>query len=421
MRKLCVLSLALILALAGSVSAQLVPCNIGDDGFNLGGCCQIPQPNLPNFPGIQTSARWGCLNSCSLEADFLVNLNLTPPNFVACDQALIQVNVMPAAPGAPAFSGLLIGKYVRTWGLPSAAGTAGEQVWRFTVNGELVSNPTTVSGGIPCPVPPCVGPNLQGTIHVWGSIDYICQGVTSTGIPNWRIRMDLSHGPGCLQHAPWTTTPLVGAPAHNSRSYHLVAPSTFIWLASNEPQGALLADSARESQLNPFTGAYNCFTEARVLQGQINTVSANCLCQNVTPVIGPWRHQNLNAVVVCGGMTSVVNNLPLPGTPFPTGLTALNLGRYIGAGGTTMGQELTVYWGVLQYNVFCGNNFPVHVVHGVATRGQPGFLFGAGPVAAPMSVFMDFQNHKPLVSLAAGIPGFGSTAIADQVWSFNMP
>src|SRR5262245_9036691 len=51
--KLLAFATLLAALLAVPAAGQLIPCFLGDDGFNVG-CCATPNPNLPNFPGIQS-------------------------------------------------------------------------------------------------------------------------------------------------------------------------------------------------------------------------------------------------------------------------------------------------------------------------------------------------------------------------------
>ena len=419
------LSILLMVALlAMAASGQVLICNIGDDGFDVG-CCNAPQPNLPVFPSVTSSARWGCLLNCQFENDFMASLTLGAPQFVTCDQALISIGVTPLAAVGPSFSGFLVAKYARTWTRPSSSplGGPGAQVWRFLLNGDVVFQPNP-TGAVGCPVPSCAGATTANVpVHLWGSIDYICTPPTPISPGGWEIRLDLTHGPGCLQHAPWSARPLAGPAGHPERSYHLLAPSTFIFGPHPAPAGGIAGDSVRDALVTPSSAVfYQCFGEADVVQGSLSTVTQNCLCTSVVPVTGPWHHQDLNVSVACGpALTLGVSSVSLPGFITPTGLVALTLGSYgTPAGGP--GEDLTIYWGVFQYAPPCApNNFPFHVVHGVGTSGIPGVTFPPTPGIAPFQDFLDFQNHKLLSSpLGPFQPGFGAPAVGDEVFSFNL-
>ena len=54
-------------ALAAPASAQIMPGCLGDDGFNVG-CCNTPQPNLPQFPPYSGGGLWGCIKDCNLDS-----------------------------------------------------------------------------------------------------------------------------------------------------------------------------------------------------------------------------------------------------------------------------------------------------------------------------------------------------------------
>lgn len=422
-RSLITLSLVVLVATQGLGQFQL-GCPSGDDGFAGAPCCTAVQPNIPNFPSVTSTGKAACLLHCGVEAQYPLQVVLGAPNFAVCDIALINASITPAGPGAPGWSGVLLAKYSRTFNLVDATGL-NKQVWRFIVNGDLQWDPTT--GGPPCPVPACVT-SANPTAHWWGSIDYECENLIVTPgtapVPVWKIRMDLNHAPGCVQHSPFTTTPLSGPAAHDDRSYHMVAPANFVFAPVAEPVGPTYAEAVRSSGIDPALGAYVCYGEAPLdpMSPGFNTVFSDCLCAPSPIAGGIWKHQNLSGFEMCAGAVNPYNNLSLPGTPFPTGFVTLTLGFWTG-GQFPGGQNLCVHVGVMNYQSMCPNNFPVHIVTGVSTSGVPGTVFQPNPVGPNFyGTFTDLANHKGFLPNAAGQypPIFGSLAWSDTVWNLNL-
>lgn len=414
----CLLSLLLI----GGVQGQ--GCVIGDDGFNIGCCVPVQQANLPNFPALTLGGRYGCLRNCTLEAEFTPTVVLGAPTMVTCDYYVIPLTVGPAA-GPVSFSGSLLAKYARTWTQPNAAGQQ-RQIWRFLVNTDATFNITAVSG-IPCPVPPsAIGPAGNPTpVHFVGHIDYACQfdPTVPTG-QSWRVAMSLTHFKGCLSHAPFSQRPLVGPAAHNDRTYVLVAPSAFSFMPVPEPMGPVIAESTRSSFLSLLPAfSYQCFGEARMGQGNLQTISQNCLSCGPIPIGVPniWKHQMLNATAFCNGVAVPVNSIPVPGL-FPGGLAGLTVGRWAATSGFPGAEDLTVYVGAISQPPLCSAipSTGFHVVTGVGTRNtQPGVLWGP-PGGPPITSrqFVDLQNMRILPLLQ---PGIGSLFASDQIWNLNLP
>lgn len=412
-----------LFALISIAPAQInLLCTTGDDGFNVG-CCNIPQVNLPNIPGMSSTATHGCLQDCALEAQHDLTIQLGAPNFVVCDIALIPITISPAGPGAPGYSGTLFAKYSRTFMVVDAAGV-GHQTWRFIVNGELARMPG--AGVAPCPIPASASAT-GGSVHWWGSIDYQCRNISTPPFPpfaQWRYRLDLTHAPGCLQHGPWSAYPLTGAAAHNDRSFHVVAPGNFTFAPVPEPQGATDTEAVRSSRFDPATG-YACLGEAPVVPGPASglfTQSQNCLCSPMLTAPSLWKHQYLGGVVQCAGALVPFSAVPLQGTPFPTGFVSLTLGFWntTGGGHFSTGMELVVHWGVLQYQSVCAMNFQYHIVSGVSTTGVPVSIFGGVATPPVYNTATDLANHLSF-NFAPGfaLPTFGNTAWSDTVWNLN--
>ena len=115
--QLTLMACAVVLGLTlptSMLSAQIIGCNHGDDGFAAVPCCTPATPNIPNPPAFQQDGLWGCINDCELEATHDVRIagDLNP---ALCDIWVSSIVVTPIAAGGPAWSGLLICKYARTW------------------------------------------------------------------------------------------------------------------------------------------------------------------------------------------------------------------------------------------------------------------------------------------------------------------
>lgn len=412
--------LSIFVVVSGLSFAQPGACVFGDDGFNSG-CCQPVTPNLPTFPAITVAGKHGCVLNCNLEQEDGVSIQLGAPNFITCDLAAIDVTISPNTLTGPGYFGVIIAKYSRTWIEQTPISIAPRQVWRFMINSDLVAAAFTY--GAPCPMPPSayVGPAIN-LVHFWGSLDYACDFDPVIPGTSFSVRMDLNHLPGCVQHAPWSARPLSAPFYQLERSYHFVAPADFTFAPVPVPQGNLVGEATRESILSA-TG-YQCFGESRVAQGDIASVSSECLCQ--PSIAGGWVNQTLNATAFCGATPVPIVSVPIPGTPMPNGLKTFGLGFYTpSASQPYPGQrDLSIYFGVLQTPTICAPNFPYHIVTGVATSGQPGELFGGVTPGVPMNTFIDFVNHKsatPTSTPSGSPPSFGALSYGDMVWNFNMP
>ncbi|MBK8975568.1 MAG: hypothetical protein IPM29_06555 [Planctomycetes bacterium] len=407
-----------LLALAGALlaPATLAPaqgCGFGDDGFASVACCSPANPTLPNFPGFALSAQYACIKDCSLEAQFPIRVQIQNVP-VLCDYAIIPITVLPGTTASPGFSGGLLAKYARTWLEPDATGAPGRQVWRFLVNGDL----TPTGGAQPCPVPPLpagVLPNFHG------HIDYACE-LNAAGQPFFSAALSLSFLPGCIEHTLFSCYPLFGPPAHNDRSYHIVAPGNFAFVPTPIPAGPMLSESVRSARFAPI---YTCVGEARMLQGGINLVSRDCLCVPILPPFShPWVHYNLTGVIGCMGLSAPFSSVPTaaPLPPLTAGMTALALGMWTGAPGTFPGnRELATHWGLINYPDPCNpGDVPFHFVQGVGTSGAPGFLFSTPGLVA--NTFLDLSDMQNPSSLWGGpiFPAWGCLYISKRVFNLNL-
>jgi hypothetical protein len=424
---LIIVAFAVLLSHAPS-GAQIVACQFGDDGFNLG-CCVTPQPNLPQFPNIQIGGRYGCIRDCSLEAQFTYQLSIAF-QWVLCDYAVIDIMATPTSPGATPIITRQLAKYSRTWMEVGATGVT-QQVWRFLLNGYAQYGTAAVPPALmPCPVPPTVGAGIP--VHMIGSIDYVCNPFGTTVNP-FSVRLNLNHMIGCFSHAPFSTFPLAGAAAHNDRSYHLVAPANFVFAPVPTSNGPIAAESVRPSIFSWTPFNYICRTEERVAGGGLNTANQYCyqcpLGTSALPAI--YANQSLQAVVACSGATTSISTLPIPGL-LPTGMVTMGLGFWTPVAGNPAHIELSLHIAVLNYTDLCTGDGPIHVTTGVTTRSATNpvinFAPTGGTAAGPFQSAMDLGNVKILpISPPFTLPtpnayvGWGSLFVSDLVINLNLP
>ncbi len=384
--------------------AQL-PCNLGDDGFG-GNCCEQASPNLPDFPGFQEEGSYACLSDCDNLDSVLVAVEAGPIEFFQCDMGIMEMSVSPGTPGAPAMRGLVVAKYVRTWrSLPN-----GNQVWRFSLNGNFEYD--TSVGSFGCPIP--ATPLSQSASYFIGHIDYTC----TNSLGDIEVALNLNHLPGCISYGPFSSNPQSGPLGNDSRSYHLVAPAAFDWLAAAPLEGSYENDSMRDSRMDQCFDSYRCLNETALQEGELQTVFSNCLC---TGGGGLWFHQATKARGECGPFEGVFRTVEGFDPAVPTGLVTLPLGRWTQPGWLD-GVELTTYYGYLQDQSPCPSfqaAFQPQFVTGSGTSGYEGQLFGSG---ADETAFVDFTNHM-LPDFSNGCfgltPGFGDLSLSTKVWSIN--
>lgn len=392
-----------------------------DDGFNVG-CCNTPVPNLPNFPPITSGATYACFQNCNLENQFTVMLALSAPQLVTCDLALINVNVTATGVVGPSFSGILVGKYARTWTETNSMGQT-RQVWRFLLNGDMAFNPLSV-GATACPIPPCSAPPNNLPVHMAGHVDYAIYCPAST-VAGWEHGLSLTHMKGCLNHAFFSQRPLAGPAAHNDRSYVMISPPNFLFSAVSEPAGPLVAESVRSAALVNTPPFWQCFGEARVANfGSVNTsVNGYCYsCQPILPLSNLWKDQSINGGVSCGPLTVLFpfNTIPIPGI-FPAGMISKSIGTWVGFNPNQypIGKSLTINYGLMQYQDNCLAD-EIHVFTGIGTTGgDPATLFTQSPATAPMFEFLDLQNMKVFGPTGGLMPGIGALFVATHVWNLN--
>lgn len=372
-----------VMTLARVTPAQ---CAIGMDGFEWATCCMQVQPgilNLPTPPTLTIDGRWACLLDCDLEQDYTVNTTVSFNWSPYCDYALINLTATPTSAGAPFLGGFAYAKYSRTWTETDSAGIT-SQVWRFLINGDW-----QVSGTAPCPAPPSAS---IMPVHMHGFIDYICD--PSLG---WTCRLNINHLKGCWSHAWWSTRPLTGALAGNQRSYHLVAPSNFVFTPHAAPSGPIVGESIRANVLtwSPFN--YECRGEARVASGTLGNVgSPECNSCTTVPAGAstPYQHQNLTGTSFCGSTPTPFSSMPF-GALLPGGLLSMALGHWMTADGPL---EVTTYFGLMNYTAPCTGEGPMHIVAGAATTLPLGVFANTfapvGGTPLTMSTVLDLGNAR---------------------------
>jgi hypothetical protein len=388
-------------------------CGSGDDQFSAVPCCTPAQGGLPAFPGFQVSAEYACFKDCGLEATFPIRVSTTHIP-VLCDIDIIQILVSPGTAASPGLNGLLAAKYARTWtestGVP---GTPPRQVWRFLINGDL----TYTSGAAPCPVPPHPA---GATTNFHGHVDYACQ-TDAAGVTSFRMALSLHHLQGCIEHNLFSCSPLPPGPAHDDRSYHIVAPAGFVWGAAPIVAGPIQGESVRSATFLP---TYQCFGESRLNSNSIVPGPTDCLCVPVGTPVNPVIHDTITGTAFCGtGMfpfASVPVPPPLP--PLTTGTTQLPIGTWTLAPGNFPGnRQLVAHWGLLNYTDPCNTAHPpFHFVQGVSTSGVPATPFGAP--GTPINTLLDLQDMiSPTALLGMPVqPRWGCLYVSKLVFNLNL-
>jgi hypothetical protein len=427
------LMFALLLAAAPGAFGQCFS-TFNDDGFDTG-CCGPVVPNLPNFPAQTVTSDYGALFGC--QQLFVVPpfpVTFSAPQWVLCDYAI--VNVFIQLTPNDTISGMLLAKYVRTWGDASTPVLA--QVYRFLVNGDLICNSS--SSIVPCTtlLPRCAA--TGNVVHFDGHLDYSCNPLVSS---TYQLSYSLNHMQGCVSHAPWSAIPLGGTVKHDDFSYHIVGPAPFTFAASPLPQGAVLGESVRSSYLRMTSGfVYNCMAEARVpnvvgANFLITQVGPHCNCASVDPCttmpvncLVPtvcYAEQFITGVVCCPFPGNVFQGFPIGGTPISnTGFLGQSIGSYGPGMFYPSNTTLSTYFGVLTYNDPClAANWNIHAVVGVGTSGGFAMPFNnntsaCGPPPFLATTFIDLQNVLLLSTAPFLFQGYGSLSAADVVWSLDL-
>lgn len=391
-------------------------CNHGDDNFASAPCCTPVVPNIPNPPAFTQQGTWGCIKDCELEAQFGVTIsaNINP---ALCDIWVSQITITPTGVGGPAFAGVLICKYARTWLEFDVNGNPTRQVWRWLINGNLT--PTAATGPMPCPTPDCA---IINRVHLHGHYDAACEVDPVTGVQQWKHILTLNHLQGCVEHNAFSALPVPPPFDHPDRSYHLVSPAGFTFAAVPEAQG-VIADESWRSLIFPNT----CLAEGRLGQGQLQTVSNDWMCIPGTGGTFQYKQQLLGATTFCAGMLGAVAGIPLafPLPPATSGIASLPLGFWGGAAGSFPGgRSLITHWGAVDFFDDCNpNEIPVHIVQGVTTRRAPGT--GFNPVISPPPIYdtwFDLEHMLIPSQTLPGtlVPGWGTTYFQRLVWNMNL-
>lgn len=387
------------LLLGSSAIAQL-PCLFGDDGFG-GACCDPAASNLPDFPAFVEEGSYACLTSCDDLSTFDVVVEASEIQFFQCDLGLMDLSISPAGFGAPGFRGTVVAKYIRTWrSLPN-----GNQVWRFSLNGNFEYDTSVGAFGCPNPLSP-------SEPYFIGHIDYTC----GLGFSDVRVALNLNYLPACITNGPLSSNPGGGGPLPEA-SYHLVAPAQFAWMTASDLQGTGTNDAMRDSRMAQCFNTYGCLGETRFEEAKIATNFQDCLCVGGQ---GRWFHQSAKGIGECGNQAffETINNLD-PGVP--TGLVSLPLGTWTQPGWLE-GVELSTYYGYFQDESACPSfqaAFEPQFVTGVSTVGYEGVIINSGDTE---KAFLDFSNHM-LPDFSGGCfgltPGFGGLSLSTKVWSMN--
>jgi hypothetical protein len=400
-------SIVLVLAFAATAPAQC----FGDDGFSIPGTCCAPLlgANLPAFPAWFMPGDGACFLDCGIESVYPVLINLSAPFPVFTD---VYISFMTLGGSISAPSTFLIMKYARTW---MEAGPAGSihQVWRFLINTEINYTPASPT---PCPVPTCAAAGM--TVHFVGSIDYSLECTTAGN--NWAVAINLTHLCGDMAHGSFSAKPTSTA-SHPTRLFALVGPAPFNFAATMPlPQTPMLGESMRSTQANLASGIWIAQSEMPVFSGQLTLVNNDCACTNqLTPPLR-WERQLLQINYDCiAPPTHSLNSLSWPPIA-PTGFNVFPLGTYAVPINQFPGPEsVSVCFGVGSATDPCGFNFPIHLLHGVGTRG--GFLsFFFNAAIPPTMDMLDVENMYVInFSPLSMSLGYGAFFLSTMIWSTN--
>jgi len=262
------LALAAILAFA----APPAQAQCGQDGLT-GPCCQPAVPTIPSIPAMTTDCRSICFNGCNVSQQFLdcVNLGALVPvgagGLVYCGTYDLRFRVKTCGTANFLWNGVLRAHYTRTWLENPPAPANPLQVWRFTVNGDLL--PTALLPTGPCRKPACTSNYTR--VYFSGHIDYALDCATGA----WSVAFAITHGCDAIHHQPGTARPGV---FHASRSFSIVGPgSTFVPMSVSPlmSDGPVQGEGLRR---NNWTAALTCEFEQGAGGGFFATTPQHCLC-----------------------------------------------------------------------------------------------------------------------------------------------
>lgn len=402
---------AALVASAAVAAFSFGQCN-PNDGLSVPGACCVPvQTTLPQFPAIQYQGQGNCIRDCTPGTPWTVGISVSPPGQIFCDIFVMNVSIAGVTP----VSGLLIGKYARTWTEVSPIFPP-RQVWRFLVSGDL-SYAVTATSVAPCPFPKtALGGN---TVHFTGSIDYAFDCLTA----QWQSAIQLTHLCAQFEHASWSPKPF-GTPTNPDTVYAFVGPLPFAWAPAPPPAGLLVADSERTTRYNLVSTPlqWDCLSDDQVVNGTLANIAPYCPCSNGPVGPAAWWQQNLNFSSVCnpvaGGAYSGISVPPIA----PTGLAANPLGSWTGGPLAFPGsRRLWVEFGFAVSPDTCTGNLPFHIVTGVMTDGPLATLVDPNGNVVTSNIFLDLQNTLVLVGGPPFVAiGFGGISLASKTWALNL-
>lgn len=259
---------------------------LGPDNMDFNGiCCDVSQPNLPQFPAIKQNVQYICWRDCDVAKTRNLCVDLTVPtphvfangNTPGCAIFDIGVNLRTCGPAMQSvFAGRVIATYARTWFEDTDPANPGPetQVWRFLWNGDLAVTPFLNGqfGNNPC-VPQCHH-SFNNQVYWFGYIDYRLDCATNT----WNVEWVLDHECDRYHHNADSARPAPAAGFHPNRSFTFVGPSLFTpSITIPVAVGPIMQENTRTLA---FTGQnpVRCFRDDPIVQGGMDTMGDLCSC-----------------------------------------------------------------------------------------------------------------------------------------------
>jgi hypothetical protein len=294
--------------LAGPAPAASAQC-FGPDNLDLGPCCGVVVPNLPQFPAASLPGLGACWDRCTQGLQRTLKVSWNTPGLSACSEYSTPLDVFDGITGLPMLTGKMLLHYTRTWQEVDPNGNL-IQVWRFTAKADL----SAVPGGLPanCPTPNCIAPfGPHPTAFFYGYVDYATCATTGS----WENVIVLNHAVDRFIHAPG----LSDRPGvfHPGQSFAIIAPHSALqpFLPGNAIAGGgpLLSEAVRNVNVGGIPPGL-CMVEDRVVSGALTPLGAGCLanlvanpkqytlrqfqgktgCVNAAGLNGAWTSLNLN-------------------------------------------------------------------------------------------------------------------------------
>lgn len=303
-KRLGVMAALTLLALFAAPLTADAQC-IGADGMDFNGnCCDISEPILPDFPGIEDRTKYICWRDCRVAKtrDLCVEIGAPTPHFIApgiiAGCGVFDVPVKTKTCGAAArevFSGTVIGTYARTWFEDADFdGDPETQVWRILLNGDLEASDFLLAqfGNNPCI--PQAWRDYDGLVYWYGYIDYRLNCQTN----EWQVEWALDHECDKYHHNSDSERPAPPGGYSPDRSFTFVGPASFVpTLAIPFSSGPMVQENTRTIA---FTGPQNparCFIDDPIREGFVDPFQETCVCVDGEP---QYALQEFGGTTICG-------------------------------------------------------------------------------------------------------------------------